>query len=80
MRIRHRDGHDRDINLAALVKDSETYVFLFDDANAREVLRQLGRFAVDPDLSFTWYDVAVVAQKIDITEATGCPAATDESR
>jgi hypothetical protein len=29
-----------------------------------ETLRTLGRFASNPQLSFTWYDAAVLSQKI----------------
>lgn len=54
----------RDINVLALVKGEERYVFLFDDGNRAEALRTLGRFASNPDLSFTWYDAAVLSQKI----------------
>jgi hypothetical protein len=54
----------RDINVLALVKGQERYIFLFDDDNRSEALRTLGRFASNPDLSFTWYDAAVLSQKI----------------
>jgi hypothetical protein len=54
----------QDINVLALVKGSERYVFLYDDASRAETLRVLGRFAANPDLSFTWYDAAVLSQKI----------------
>ena len=53
-----------DINVLALVKGSERYVFLYDDASRAETLRVLGRFASNPELSFTWYDAAVLSQKI----------------
>ncbi len=54
----------QDINVLALVKGSERYVFLYDDASRAETLRVLGRFASNPDLSFTWYDAAVLSQKV----------------
>ncbi len=53
-----------DINVLALVKGSERYVFLYDDASRAETLRVLGRYASNSDLSFTWYDAAVLSQKI----------------
>jgi len=53
-----------EINVLALVKGSERYVFLFDDDNRTETLRQIGRYAANPELSFTWYDAAVMSQKI----------------
>lgn len=54
----------QDINVLALVKGSERYVFLYDDSNRAETLRVLGRYASNPELSFTWYDAAVLSQKI----------------
>lgn len=54
----------QDINVLALVKGTERYVFLYDDASRAETLRVLGRFASNPELSFTWYDAAVLSQRI----------------
>jgi hypothetical protein len=54
----------QDINVLALVKGAERYVFLYDDQSRAETLRVLGRFASNPELSFTWYDAAVLSQKI----------------
>lgn len=54
----------QDINVLALVKGEERYIFLFDDNNRSEALRTLGRFASNPELSFSWYDAAVLSQKI----------------
>jgi len=54
----------QDINVLALVKGKERYVFLYDDASRAETLRTLGRYASNPELSFTWYDAAVLSQKI----------------
>ena len=54
----------QDINVLALVKGSERYIFLFDDDSRAETLRVLGRYASNPDLSLSWYDAAVLSQKI----------------
>lgn len=54
----------QDINVLALVKGGERYVFLYDDSSRAETLRTLGRYASNPELSFTWYDAAVLSQKI----------------
>lgn len=54
----------RGMNVLALVKDSERYVFLYDDESPAELLQQLGQFASDDELSFTWYDAAVLSQKV----------------
>ena len=54
----------QDINVLALVKGEERYIFLFDDRNRAEALRTLGRYASNSELSFSWYDAAVLSQKI----------------
>lgn len=54
----------RGMNVLALVKGSERYVFLYDDASPDAVLQTIGRYAADPELSFTWYDAAVLSQKV----------------
>ncbi len=54
----------QDINVLALVKGSERYIFLYDDSSRAETLRTLGRYASNPELSFTWYDAAVLSQRI----------------
>jgi len=53
-----------EMNVLALVKDSERYVFLYDDKSPAELLQTLGRYAADPELSFTWYDAAILSQKV----------------
>jgi len=66
----------QDINVLALVKGQERYVFLYDDSSRAETLRTLGRFASNPELSFTWYDAAVLSQKIrqEAAAATAVPS------
>jgi hypothetical protein len=61
---RKGDQMQRGMNVLALVKGSERYVFLYDDNSSPELLRTLGRFAADPQLSFTWYDAAILSQKV----------------
>ncbi|HTN74211.1 MAG TPA: hypothetical protein VL096_03155 [Pirellulaceae bacterium] len=76
----------QDINVLALVKGEERYIFLFDDSNRSEALRTLGRFASNPELSFSWYDAAVLSQKIrqtvkpaaQLSERFQLPLATDQ--
>jgi hypothetical protein len=53
-----------DINVLALVKGKERYIFLYEDSQRAEALRTLGRHASNPELSFSWYDAAVLSQKI----------------
>ncbi|MEE2641918.1 MAG: hypothetical protein VX768_14920 [Planctomycetota bacterium] len=65
--------------MLALVKGEEKYVFLFDDKNRSETLRQLGKYASDPELSFTWYDAAVLSQKIRAAGEESVPRFDSES-
>jgi hypothetical protein len=47
-----------------LVRGLDRYVFLFEDRDRAEILRVFGRFASHPELNFTWYDAAVLAQRV----------------
>jgi hypothetical protein len=63
-----------DLNVLALVKDSERYIFLYDDESREETLRTLGRFASNAELSFTWYDAAVLSQRVRQANQMDAPA------
>ena len=51
-------------NVLALVKGSERYIFSYLDSERTETLRVFGRYASDPELSFTWFDAAVLSGKL----------------
>ncbi len=53
-----------EVSVVALVRGEEQYIFMFNESNRTETLRMLGRYAADPELSFTWYDAAVLSQRI----------------
>lgn len=53
-----------DVNVLALVKGQERYLFLYGDSQQSDALRALGRQASNPELSFTWYDAAVLSRRI----------------
>jgi hypothetical protein len=55
---------NQDINVLAMIKGEERYIFLYNDANRTEVLRTLGRFAADPQLSFNWHDAGMLSRKV----------------
>lgn len=55
---------NEDVNVLALVKGKERYLFLYDDSQQADALRALGRHASNPELSFTWYDAAVLSRRI----------------
>lgn len=55
---------ENEVNVLALVKGVERFLFMFDDKNRDETLRTLARFAADPELDFSWYDAAMLSRKI----------------
>jgi len=66
---------EKEINVLALVKGEERFIFLFDDQNRDETLRQLARFAANPEIDFSWYDAAMLSRKI----RDAVPSADDEN-
>ena len=63
----------RAVNVLALVKESQRYVFLFDESSYDELLRQIGESAADEELNFSWYDAAVLRQRVrQMREDGGC--------
>tara|TARA_Y100000310_G_scaffold140192_1_gene139566 strand:- start:2316 stop:2519 length:204 start_codon:yes stop_codon:yes gene_type:complete len=58
------------INVLVLAKGDERYTFTYDDHHTAEVLRTFGRFAGNSDLSLTWYDAAVLSQKVRTQQET----------
>jgi len=55
---------EKDIRIISLIKKDEKYFFLYDANNTAELFRLWSRYASNPELSFTWYDAAVLSQKI----------------
>ncbi len=63
------------VGVVTLVRGEEKYVFVFQPERRTELLRLLGRYAADPNLSFSWYDAAVLSQRIrEMMPATGSQA------
>lgn len=48
----------------ALSKGAEQYAITFTEANRSQACRQLGRWASNRELSFSWYDAALMASGI----------------
>jgi hypothetical protein len=55
---------DGDINVCLLARLGEQYVVLYDDEHRSEALRQLGNWASNYALSFTWLDAARMSKSI----------------
>ena len=56
------------MNVLAMTKDYEKYIFIYDDESIPTLLQTLARFASTKSLSFTWYDAAVCNQQVNITK------------
>ena len=55
----------KDINVLALIRDGERYIFLYDDDSCQEMLQQLEIFAEDPQLSFSKEDAETLGGKVE---------------
>jgi hypothetical protein len=53
----------REFNVLALIKGSERYVFVYDDDSRSALIQAFRDDAADPDLSFNWFDAAVLTEK-----------------
>jgi len=56
------DRLEADIDVTVIVKGDERYVFLYDVPGRLKILRAAGRYASDPEMSFTWQDAAAVCK------------------
>lgn len=63
----------RELNILALLKGNERYVYVYDDESRDPLIDCFRAQAADPDLSFNWFDAAIMTQKAH--EQVG-PAAT----
>ncbi len=52
-----------ELNVLALVKGPERYVFVYDDASHAALLDALRDQAADSRLSLTWFDATVLTRK-----------------
>jgi hypothetical protein len=53
----------RELNVLALIKGNERYVYVYDDDSRQPLLEFFRAQAADPALSLTWFDAAVLTQK-----------------
>jgi hypothetical protein len=58
------EDQSQEVNVIALTKGEERFIFLYDDSRMADALKVLGRYASDPALSFNWVDAAIVSDKI----------------
>lgn len=52
-----------EVNILALIKGDESYVFVYDDESRQPLLDAFRDSAADPRLTFTWFDAMVMTEK-----------------
>jgi hypothetical protein len=53
----------RDLNVLALVKGAERFVFVYDDDSRAETIAAIRDHAADPTVSLNWFDAAVLTER-----------------
>lgn len=53
-----------DVLVAVLVRGHERYLCVYEEGREWDALAFLVRWAANPELSFSWYDAAIMRQKI----------------
>lgn len=48
----------------ACIKGSQRYILHLDSEGKTDALRTMGRWASHPDLDFSWYDAAILSQRL----------------
>lgn len=52
-----------DLNVLALLKGAERFVFVYDDDSREQVLDAIRDHAADPLVSLNWFDAAVLTDR-----------------
>jgi len=53
----------RELNILALIKGSERYVYVYDDDSRDSLIDALRDQAADPRFTFNWFDAALLTDK-----------------
>ena len=56
-----------ELNVLALVKGREHYIYLYEDESRMELVRAIRVQAADPDLTLSWFDAAVLTERREAT-------------
>ena len=64
----------RELNVLALIKGNERYIYVYDDASRPDLLDAFRDHAAHPGLSFSWFDAAVLTEKAREQGQQGTPA------
>lgn len=53
----------QDLNVLALIKGTERFVFVYDDDSRDEVIAAIRDQAADPTVAINWFDAAVLTER-----------------
>ena len=70
----------RELNVLALLKGSERYVYVYDDESRERLIDVFRDDAANPRLSLSWFDVAVLTRKAREQTKTAADEPPAESR
>ena len=54
----------RELNVLALFKGTERFIFVYDDDSRDEVINDVRQKAADPAVVLNWFDAAVLTERI----------------
>ncbi|MBA4187457.1 MAG: hypothetical protein C0467_05500 [Planctomycetaceae bacterium] len=54
----------RELNVLALIKGNERYVFVYDDESSDVLIDEIRDKAADPNVRINWFDAAVLTERI----------------
>ena len=60
---RRGEGVPCELNVLAMLKGKERYIFVYDDGSRPLLLDALRDYAAAPELSFNWFDAAVLTDR-----------------
>ena len=63
----------RELNVLALFKGDDKFIFVYDDDSREAVVDEVRHRAADPAVSLSWFDAAVLTERVRNQDA-GLPA------
>jgi hypothetical protein len=54
----------RELNVLALIKGEERYIFVYDDESRDDLIDDIRDKAADPAVPINWFDAAVLTQRV----------------
>jgi hypothetical protein len=60
---------NRELNVLALFKGTERFIFVYDDDSREAVIDDIRNQAADPAVAINWFDAAVLTDRVRNQEA-----------